>query len=89
MACRFVEVWRASKILAPEVLDGYISHTVLHKDRPAFFRYSETVACLYKAVCSLQHTVTLPQAAGHLRQLLCIYEGGEGEAVWNDTQGRQ
>ncbi|KAL3159539.1 hypothetical protein ABBQ38_009954 [Trebouxia sp. C0009 RCD-2024] len=45
----FVEVWRASKILAPEVLDGYISHTVLHKDRPAFFRKHEVIISAFLA----------------------------------------
>lgn len=35
---RFVEVWRASKILAPEVLDAFLSHTVSYQDRAAFLR---------------------------------------------------
>ena len=44
-----MEVWRASKILAPEVLDAYMSHNVLHKDRPAFFRYALGFVCLRAA----------------------------------------
>ncbi|KAA6424248.1 MAG: hypothetical protein FRX49_05460 [Trebouxia sp. A1-2] len=38
---KFVEVWRASRILAPEILDPYLSHTIPHQDRAAFFRQNE------------------------------------------------
>lgn len=40
---RFVEVWRASKILAPEILDPYLSHTVSYQDRAAFFRSASAI----------------------------------------------
>ncbi|KAL0031129.1 hypothetical protein WJX77_005072 [Trebouxia sp. C0004] len=38
---KFVEVWRASRILAPEILDPYLSHTIPHQDRAAFLRQNE------------------------------------------------
>lgn len=93
VTCRFVEVWRASKILAPEVLDAYMSHTVHHKDRPAFFRYNRrsclhsqgwhTLArmCTAAVLRGLNHCQNMLILALYVinRQSCAATPGGEGE----------
>lgn len=93
LTCRFVEVWRASKILAPEVLDAYMSHTVLHQDRPAFFRYYQhslsafsMLAYMHVYCCSTVMSQPLPEHAhpgtlSHRSAELCSCtwrQGGRG-----------
>ena len=47
--CRFVEVWRYSHVLAPEVLDEYIAHTVQPEDRQEWMKDHEITMSLFLA----------------------------------------
>ena len=47
--CRFVEVWRYSHVLAPEVLDEYIAHTVQPEQRQEWMKDHEITMALFLA----------------------------------------
>lgn len=56
---KFIEVWRASRILAPEVLEPYLAHNVPHADRAAFFRANEFTINAFLAPQMLLMTVPI------------------------------